>query len=289
MKTLLVTTGNGMFGRALVNALAGADDVRVRAMVRRLDAFDVVADNVEVVQADMDDPASLRAAVDGVTDVFLVTPMDEHIAAREINVVDAVLASGTSARVLKLHGAVEHRGDHLSSLHQQSIDHLEASGLPWTLICPSSVMETSFVGMAGSIASGFIFGTSGHGKVGFVALADVAAATAAVVRDGSFIGEKVLLTGPAAVDLYEVAAAFSEVLGREIQYQDMTDDAFADMVIQFGVFPDREAVEMQALCHFRAWARGDASLVADGFARATGLSPMSVRDWIALHREVFAP
>lgn len=112
MKTLLVTAGNGMFGRALVNALVGRADVQVRAMVRNLDAFDVVAENVVVIKGDMDDPASLVAAVDGVTDIFLVTPMDEQIATREINVIDAALATGSDIRILKLHGAVDHKGDH---------------------------------------------------------------------------------------------------------------------------------------------------------------------------------
>ena len=122
MKKLMVTTGNGMFGRALVDSLAGRADVEVNAMVRNLDAFDVHADNVTAVRGDMDDPASLAAAVDGVTDVFLVSPMDEHIATREINVIDAVVATGADVRILKLHGAVEHRGDtSVNSMQRRSL------------------------------------------------------------------------------------------------------------------------------------------------------------------------
>lgn len=283
----MITTGNGMFGGALVRALAGRNDVEVNAMVRKLDSFDVKADNITAVQGDMDDPASMADALDGVTDVFLVSPMDEHIATREINVIDAVVASGTNARILKLHGAVDHKGDHLSQLHGKSIEHLNASGLRWTFICPNSVMETSFLGLAGSIQFGLIAGTSGHGKVGFVALDDVADATAQVVADGSFVGEKVMLTGPEAMDMYEVAAVFSEVLGKEIPYQDMTDDEFAKMVIDFGAFPDRETCEMQVLCHYRAWGRGDASLVSDDFERVTGRRAMSVKEWIEKHKEHF--
>lgn len=288
MKRLLVTTGNGMFGRALVNQLAGSPDITVRAMVRNVAGFDVEASNVEVVQADMDDPATLVNAVDGVTDVFLCTPMDEHIATREIAVIDAVKATGNDVRVLKLHGAVDHRGDHLSSLHQQSIDHLKQSGLRWTLICPNSVMETSLLPLAGSVAFGGIAGTSGHGKVGFVALGDVAEATAAVSISSKFVGQSVMLTGPTAVDMYEVANALTQVLGKVITYTNMSEDDFAKMVIEFGVFPDREAVEMQVLCHYRAWARGDASLVADGFEQATGRKPRSVHTWLTENRDRFA-
>lgn len=288
MKTLLVTTGNGMFGRALVNALADRDDIQVRAMVRNLDAFDVVADNVVAMKGDMDDPASLVAAVDGVTDIFLVSPMDEQIATREINVIDAAVATGSDIRILKLHGAVDHKGDHLSQLHQRSITHLLASGLRWTLVCPNSVIETCLVPFAQTVKFGTMPGTSGHGKVGMVALEDVATATADVVANSSAIAESVFLTGPSAVDMYQVAAAFTEVLGREVTFQDMTDDELANMLIEWGAFPDRETVEMQVLCHYRAWRRGDAALVADGFQRVTGRTPMTVIDWIRKNKELFS-
>ncbi|MCH9816431.1 MAG: NAD(P)H-binding protein [Actinomycetia bacterium] len=50
-----------MFGRALIKALAGREDIQVRAMVRDVAKFDVTAPNVEVVTGDMDDPSSLVA------------------------------------------------------------------------------------------------------------------------------------------------------------------------------------------------------------------------------------
>ncbi|MGV1037016.1 MAG: hypothetical protein ACOYD0_08315 [Candidatus Nanopelagicales bacterium] len=97
-----------------------------------------------------------------------------------------------------------------------------------------------------------------------------------------------ILTGPAAVDMYEVASAFTQFLGREITFQDMTDDEFANMLIEWGAFPDRATVDMEVLCHYQAWPRGDAALVTDGFQRVTGRIPMTVVDWIGKHKELFA-
>lgn len=288
MKTLLVTTGKGMFGSAVINALAGRDGVQVRAMVRDVDSYVAPASNVVGIYGDMDKPETLAAAVEGVTDIFLVSPMDEHIADREINVTNAAKSTGTPIRILKLHGAVEHRGDHLSQLHQRSIQHLKDVGLNWTLICPNSVMETCFLNFGPMISSGTIGGTSGHGKVGFVALRDVGEATAVVVTTGGFIGQNVMLTGPRAEDMYDVAADFTAVLGKPVTYEDMPEDDYANLLIAFGVFPDREAMEMAVLCHYRAWARGDAALVADGFHQVTGKQPTSVSEWIDQNRSAFA-
>lgn len=287
-RTVLVTTGNGMFGGALVNELAGDSTVAVRAMVRHAARDKSAAENVSYVIGDLDDPASLERAVAGATHIFLVSPMDEHVAVREQNVVDAAVAAGARPHIIKIHGAVKHRGDRLDTLHQQSIAHLQASGLPWTLVSPSSVMETSFNRLVETIKFDSIFGMSGHGRIGFVALADVARVAAAVIRGGGAAGENLLLTGPAAVDMYEVAAAFSAALGRTIEYRDMSEDDFAEMLLGAGVVPDRDAAEIEFLCHLRAWGRGDANLVTDTYRRVTGREPTSVAEWINEHVDQFS-
>lgn len=276
-----------MFGSSVISALADSPNVTVRAMVRDVESFTPVAENVVPVYGDMDRPDTLAAAIGESTDVFLVSPMDDRIAERETNVIDAVAKVGGNARVLKLHGAVEHRGDPLSQLHQRSIDRLHQTGLPWTLICPTSVMETCFLPLAETIKNGMLLGTSDHGTVGFVAVADVGEATAKVVEFGGFEGKRVMLTGPQALDMYQVAETFTEVLGKKVTYTDMTEDDYADLLISVGAFPDRDAVDLGVLCHYRAWKRGDASLVADGFEQVTGKQPTSLAQWIALNADAF--
>ncbi len=286
-KTVLVTTGNGMFGGALIKELAGDSEVAVRAMVRHRANNESPAPNVSYVTGDLDDPASLTRAVAGVTHVFLVSPMDEHVATREQNMIDAAAASDSRPHVIKIHGAVNHRGDRLGSLHERSIEHLRATGLAWTLVSPNSVMETSFNWLPETIKFDTIFGMSGHGRVGFVALADVARVAAAVIRDGGAAGENLLLTGPATLDMYQVAEAFTTALGRTIHYRDMPEDEFAAMMLDWGAFPDRDAAEVGILCHLRAWGRGDAELVTDTCRRITGREPIGVAEWLTEHLGMF--
>lgn len=286
---VLVTTGNGMFGRSLVNELAGREGVRVRAMVRDATKFDVDAPNVTPVVADMDDPATLVGIADGATHVFLCTPMDEHITTREKNVVDAVLATGTSPVVLQIGGAVKHQGDHLSQLHEESFTHLKESGLPWKVIGPNSVMETSLLPYANPIKMmNAIFGMSGHGKIGLVALEDVGKVMATVVMSGDRTsGEEFLITGPTALDLFEVADIFSSELGRAVTYEDMSEADFADLMMTQAGFTDPEVLEVSILCHLRAWGRGDASLVTDTVQRVTGAAATPLSQWVAANKSAF--
>lgn len=284
-REVLVTAGNGMFGHGLVSVLLGDEHVRVRAMVRDRDRFKLAAPNLRVVVADMDAPETLPAAVQGVTHVFLTAPMDEHIAARETNVMKAVQAAG-GAHVLKLAGAVRHEGDELAAQHGASLAFLKSSGLPWTLISPSSVMETSLLVFAETMKFDCLLGMSGDGKVGLVAAEDVALATRTVILGDGHEGQDYALTGPAAVSLYDVADAFSRVLGRRIRYYDMTEDEFARMMLEHvGMSP--EQLEIGVLCHLRAWREGKADLVTDTYARLTGESPTTVEDWIGDHVDVF--
>jgi uncharacterized protein YbjT (DUF2867 family) len=274
-----------MFGGQLVRELAGDPNVRVRAMVRDRSKFDVRAENVEVVVGDLDVPDSLVAPLAGVSHVFLTSPMDGRIAARESAVLDA--ASGGTAHVLKLHGAVDHSGDALGRQHEKVIARLQSSDLPWTLISPNSVLETSLLPYAPLIAWSALVGMSGTGRVGFVGVADVARVAAQVVRSGGHQAENLLITGPAAITMGEVAHALSTALGRPIRYYDLPEEEFAKMLLADGGYPSREVLETAVLCHMRAWRDGRAELVTDTVEQVTGHAPQSAVDWAREHRAVF--
>lgn len=145
-RTVLITTAHGIFGGALLQQLRGQAGLRVRAMVRNRRAGDREEGNVSWVQADLDEPASLNPVVEGVQEVFLCTPMDGRIAAREMALIDALRVHSPAARVLLLYGAVDHQGDPLVAQHQQAIAHLQASGLRWTILSPNSVQELVVTG-----------------------------------------------------------------------------------------------------------------------------------------------
>ena len=286
-RTILITTAHGMFGSAIVRELAGRPDVVVRAMVRSRRPDDVDTGNVTYVEADLDDPESLPPVCDGITDAFLATPMDGRIAAREIALIDAVREASPGARILSVSGAVDHQGDALSEQHQRALDHLKASGLRWSIISPNSVMETSLLPYAGTIEDDAIFGMSGDGRIGLVALADVARVGADMLCRDDVDGQNFVCTGPAAVTMAEVCAAFSDVLGRTVRFYDLPEKELAALLMQHGGFADEQTLETEVLCHLRAWARGGANVVTDTVQQVTGNAPQDVRSWIATHRDAF--
>jgi uncharacterized protein YbjT (DUF2867 family) len=282
---VLITTGNGMFGGALIRALQGSG-VQIRALVRNPDKLRDHGPDVEVFQGNLDDPGSVERAVARIDKVFLSTPMDAKIAERECRVIDKAAEAGVR-QIIKIYGAVEHGDDPLVTQHNQAIERLKSSGISWALVSPNSVLETSILSNAPFVAeTGSLFGISGHGKIGFVALQDVARVAAHVVCIERKEDINYEVTGPKAVDLYEVAAALSQAVGKEISYVDMPEEEFASDVQQATGMP-AEAVETAIVCHLRCWRDGKAEKVTDTFRQLTGKAPTSVEQWAALHADAF--
>lgn len=212
--------------------------------------------------------------------------MDNKIAVREKAVIDAARANG-NAHVIDIHGAVDHQGDPLEEMHLDAIGHLKESGLPWTIVSPNSVMETSFLSLAEMAPMKLILGMSGHGKVGLVALDDVARVMATVVTGEGHEGQEYMCTGPEAVDMPTVVRALSEAVGHKIEYIDLPEEEFAKVLLEHGGFDDRETLEINVLCHLRAWRNGKASLVTDTVEKVTGRPAMSVEEWFAANKSRF--
>lgn len=283
--TVLVTTANGMFGRAVVRQLV-ASGVAVRAMVRNRAKFDEAHPGVEVVEADLDRPATLPAVLDGVESMFLASPMDERLADRETAVIEAAERAGV-ARAVRIGGAVRHAGDRLSALHSQASARLQASSLAWTFVSPNSVMETSFLGHAPVIKGwGVLSGISGHGRIGLVALQDVVEVTAKVLAESGHGGRNYEITGPEALDLYQVAEVFTRVLGKPVTYQDLSEAELKAMLAPAMRMSDAE-LDMNVLCHLRCWRDGKADLVTDTYRALTGRAPTSLEAWITQNRALF--
>ncbi len=287
---ILVCGATGMFGGRVLDHLL-ADGQPARALTHSpAKADDLRRRGAEAAVGDLDAPTTLPAALDGIDRVFLVSPMDDRIEARETALVDAARRSGVQ-HVVKIFGAVRHRGDPLITQHERVIDHLSASGVPWTLVSPNTVMESNLRPAAETIRTmDTIFGAAGDGRIGMVALDDCARAAATVLTTdpAAHAEQNYEITGPEAVTFAEIAAHFTRILGRPITYQDMPVDDFGEMLVTEAGF-DPATLETDVLCHFRAFHRGDADLVTDTFTRLTGHPATTLDTFINANRTSFQP
>ena len=176
---ILVTGATGRIGYRLMEKLADAR-ADVTAMVRvEAKAADLPGSPRHVV-ATFDDPPAAEVLRE-FDQVFLLSPAIEEQAELETVFIDALVAAGHGPHVVKIaaDGFADPGCDvRFMRSHRQVAAHLNATGLPVTYLAPALYMEDLLAAADTIRREAELSVPAGHGRVGFVAASDVAAAAA---------------------------------------------------------------------------------------------------------------
>jgi uncharacterized protein YbjT (DUF2867 family) len=278
---ILVTGATGKVGSETVRLLADAGRP-ARAFVRdpRRAAF---GPGVGVAVGDLDDPATIDAAMDGVDVLVLVSP---SVPAQEIAVVDVAARRGVG-HVVKV---TNHRATDDSPVprrrdHAAIEAHLRSRGLSHTLLAPNLFMQ-NLLAFAPEIreTDGFRM-SSGDGRSGMVDARDVAGVAAAVAAaPEDHAGRTILLTGPELLSYDDVARDLGEARGRPVEHRRITPAEHRDAMVRAGV-PEQVAASNAQV--FGLVAEGDTVWLSDEVEAITGRPPRTLRAFAAEHAEVF--
>ena len=286
----LVVGGTGTIGGEVLRQLSEAD-VAVRALVRseaRADRLGGRAD--DVVVADLADQATLRQALDGVDGVFVATPGAPDQLRLESNLVEAVAASDRPAHLVKLaalgYDAVPpEQGIRFGATHARVVQRIRELDVPHTVLAPSGFM-TNFLGNAGTVRENrAIYGSAGDGAISWIDPVDVGAVAVHVLTCGGHDGASYALTGPELLTFAQVAQRLSTVVGQEVQYVDLSPEAFEQALRSAGV-DDWTATALTEL--HQVYRAHQAEVVTDEVEKATGRAPTSLEAWLEEHRGAFA-
>ncbi|WP_242923306.1 SDR family oxidoreductase [Pontibacter liquoris] len=227
--TILVTGATGTVGREVVKQLSMLDGnlVRVRAGVHSL----IKGENlrrlpeVEVVEMNFEDPASLHAAFTHVDKVLLITPFTEDQVQMLKTLVDEAKKRGVQHIIrLSAMGADASPGITLGRQHREMEKYIEASGMAYTFLRPAGFMQ-NFLNYADSIRhQGKFYQPTGTGKVGYIDVRDIATVAVEVLTGSGHEGKVYELTGPEAISGEEVAQIFSNVLGKPVAFVDVPEE-----------------------------------------------------------------
>jgi uncharacterized protein YbjT (DUF2867 family) len=313
-KVIAVVGATGSQGGGLVKAILAdpAHEFGVRALTRdpaSEKARALASAGAEVVAADLDDAASVRAAFDGAHGAFVVTNYwaprsaeDEKARTRgEMELAQAGVAAQAAKDAGVPHviwSTLEDTRDFFgdddavpSVDGAYKVPHFdaksEADALFTELKVPTTFLRTTFFfeGLTGGL--GPVRGEDGtliltmpmaDQPLAGIAVDDIGATALGIFKRGNeFIGQTVSIAGEHLTgDQY--AAALGEALGENVRYQPLTWDEFR----QQG-FPG--AVEMANM--FQYYAQDSDRFVGDrdlALVRALNPQVQSLRDWLSIHR-----
>jgi uncharacterized protein YbjT (DUF2867 family) len=277
---ILVTGATGNVGRHLVAQLA-ARGTQVRILVRDKSKVAHLGDSVECVVGDLDRPETLRPAMQGVGQLYVVTPDTQQVT----RLVEAAKAAGVS-HVVKQSTIEAGRALGPGKWHRAQEEMIMASGMGWTFLRPSMMMANTVEWWAATIKShGTVYFPGGKGKVAPVAPVDVAAAAAAVLtHPQDHKGQVYEVTGPESLTIGDMVHALGEVLGRRIRYVNIPAPLAAMWLRRMGLPAYVVAGLVETLGALR---RSEYAYVTDAVAQVGAVAPQCFAAWCAANRSAF--
>ena len=287
MTTVLVTGATGNVGSRVIQELRGRG-VPLRAFVRDADrASALLGPEVDLAVGDFAEPASIRAALDGVDVLFLacgnLPPQVEY----ERNVIDAAARAGVR-RLVKLSALGARLGSPVDfwDWHARIEQHLRASGIPSVVLRPRFYMSNLLGSIETIRSAGAIFAPAEGVKIPMMDPLDVAATAAIALSDDGHEGQTYELTGPEAITFHDVAAQVSRVTGRPVRFVPVPEPAALDALLQTGM-PDWMAHNIVTV--FAELQQDPAAQVTGAVHALTGRQPRHLAEFLADHAALFAP
>lgn len=285
---ILLSGATGAVGFEIAQRLSSAG-IPARAIARSSAAAAKLAalPQITPVLADLDDPASLVPAMQGITRAFLLTNSTERAEAQQGAFVTAAARAGVGhivklsqlhadaaspVRFLRYHAAVEQA--------------IRQSGMEYTFLRPNLFMQ-GFLAMAPMVrAKGMIVAPIGAARISLVDLRDIAALGFAALTEQGHVGKVHDITGPEALSHAEIAASIAALTGQKVQFARIPAEAMLQAVLDMGL-PQWQAEGL--IEDYAHYDRSEAAEVSPDVAAVTGRAPISFGQFLADHRAVFTP
>jgi uncharacterized protein YbjT (DUF2867 family) len=237
---ILVTGAAGLSGSIVIREFARQKTavralVRNRAKARALEAYPMV----EIVEGDMLRPETLRAALQGVQRVLMVSSAVQEMLETQCTFIDACKKAGVP-HIVKLSGAESGIGFNPSSfrftqMHEEIERYLERSGVAWTHLRPSQFMQIYLREVPTIVTADALFLPMANSRLSPVDLEDVAKVAFSVLRNGGHEGKSYDMTGPEGLTMAEVAERISRAVAKTIRYVDVAPEEKRRALLAAGI------------------------------------------------------
>jgi uncharacterized protein YbjT (DUF2867 family) len=271
---IVVTGATGNVGKPLVQALAGAG-LPVTAVSRRMNE---APPGVRTYQADLAEPHSLEAALDGADAVFLLTSA-QFMESGDLGAVTEVVRGAGVGRIVLLSS----QGVGTQRHPPQFEDAVTQSGGEWTVLRPGN-FDSNTLQWAQSIRTTRTVAAP-FGKVALPAIdpTDIAEVAAAVLREAGHAGKVYTLTGPEPISPREQAAAIEHALRTPLRFVEQSRGQARQEMLRFMPEPVVEAT----LAVLGAPSAAEQQVSPD-VQRLLGRPPRTYAQWVASNVTAFA-
>jgi uncharacterized protein YbjT (DUF2867 family) len=222
-KTILIIGGTGMLGRPVAQQLK-ADGFKIRLMTRNPEkAQKLFGDGYEIIKGDVDDSASVRAALTGVDGVHISlkggpTEADfdrmDHIATRDIALASKEMGVGRIT-IISAYAVSQEKADTPESRSKfKGEQALKSSGVPYTIFRASWFMETLPLFVQGKQIS--LIGNQIH-PLHWIAVQDYARMVSKSYQTEKTLNKELYIFGPESYTMGEAMKIYAEIAAPDVK------------------------------------------------------------------------
>ena len=280
--TYLITGATGDVGSKVVEQLLQRGD-RPRVFVRDAEKARARFGNcVEIFIGDLADPASLKQALGGVDEFFLVNGGPE-IPARDEAAAKVARAAGVR-HLVKLSSMDVQQGLAIGAWHERGEAAVRASGIAFTFVQPTGFMSNLLAWARYIKAEGIVHSSTGDGKRAFIHSEDIAAVATKALTTRDYDGQSLPITGPVALNFAEVTEKIGSAIGRKLSYVSISDEEARQRYSAVSGSPEETEAHVAL---WRAIRQGRLGTVNTNVEQILGRKPIALEPWAAENAAAF--
>lgn len=278
----LITGATGDVGSKVAQLLVRSGE-RPRVFVRDAQkAMSRFGDRVDVFVGDLADPNSLRTALQGVDEFFLVNtgpeiPLRDEIAAK------AAKATGVK-HLVKLSSMDVQHALAIGAWHEHGEAAVRASGVPFTMVQPTGFMSNLLAWTPSIKGEGVVRSSTGDGRRAFIHSDDIAAVAVKALTTREHDGQSLPITGPEALTFAEVTARIGAAIGKPLTFQPISDEEARQ---RYSRYSGSEEETEAHVALWRAIREGRLASVTDNVQRILGRKPITLEQWLTENAAAF--
>lgn len=234
----LVTGATGKLGSKIVDVLLKTVPASELAVsVRNPEKAEALkAKGVDVRHGDFDKPETLDEAFKGIERLLIISADGDNDTRirQHANAVDAAERAGVSFIAYTSLADATDSQNLMAPPHVETEGAIERTGIPHAFLRNNWYLENELGSIQGVLAGAPWVTAARDGKVGWALQDDYAEAAANVLLADDFDQDIFELSGPLHTQA-ELVEVLSEVLGREVPLQEVSLDAYADVMRGAGV------------------------------------------------------
>jgi uncharacterized protein YbjT (DUF2867 family) len=284
--TILLTGATGNVGSQLAKKL-NALQIPFRALVRNSGNQELLKSlpYAEIITGDLADEASLATALLGIEKAFLLTDSSAQAEQLQLNFVNAAHKAGVQ-HIVKLSQLAADEQSPVRFLRYHAIveNRIKELGLTYTFLRPNLYMQ-GFLAFKDHIKyDGKFYASVAQARISAVDIRDIASVAAHALTVAGHENKIYNITGAESITHYQMAAAFSTVLEKQVTFIDVTPEQMEGAVRAAG-FPEWQVGGL--IEDYAHYARGEAATVYTTVKDITGTEAISFEQFVRDHKELF--